>query len=97
MLLTSSLFLLGVGWNFGFVAASTVLQEGLTLGDRLRLQVLADSVTWISGGVAALASGFVMSAWSFSCLSVLGAGLALIPLLALARAHPAAARPDQAS
>ena len=85
-LLTASLFLLGVGWNFGFVAASAALQEGLILGDRLRLQGLADSVTWISGGVAALASGFVMSTLSFPGLALAAAGVALAPLLALGRA-----------
>ncbi len=84
-LLTASLFLLGVGWNFGFVAASAALQEGLSLGDRLRVQGPADSMTWISGGVAALASGFVMSALSFPGLSLIGAGIALAPLLALWR------------
>ena len=85
MLLTVSLFLLGVGWNFGFVAASAALQEGLALSDRLRLQGLADSATWICGGVAALASGFVMSAWSFRGLALLAAAVALGPLLALRR------------
>ena len=84
-LLTVSLFLLGVGWNFGFVAGSTALQESLALRDRLRLQGLADSVTWISGGIAALASGFILSAWSFPGLALLGAGIALVPLAALAR------------
>ncbi len=83
ILLTTSLFLLGVGWNFCFVAGSAALQEGLALGDRLRVQGLADSVTWISGGLAALASGFVMSALSFRGLALIGAGISLIPLLAL--------------
>ena len=83
--LTLSLFILGVGWNFGFVAGSVVLLEGLALHDRLRVQGLADSLTWISGGVAALASGFVLSAWSFQGLACLGAGLSLIPLIGLSR------------
>ncbi len=85
VLLAVSLFLLGVGWSFGFVAASASLQEGLALRGRLRVQGLADSATWISGGLAALASGFVMSAWSFRGLALLAAGAALAPLLALAR------------
>ncbi len=85
VLLTVSLLLLGVGWNFSFVAGSAALQEGLALADRLRLQGLADSVTWASGGFAAVASGFVMSAWSFGGLSLLAAGIALVPLYALGR------------
>ena len=82
-LLIASLFLLGVGWNFCFVAASAALQEGLPLGDRLRLQGPADSATWISGGAAALVSGLAMSALSFPGLSVAAAGIALAPLFAL--------------
>ncbi len=85
VLLTASLFLLGVGWNFCFISGSAALQEGLALRDRLRLQGLADSVTWISGGFAALVSGFVMSAWSFLGLALIGAGISLVPLMALGR------------
>jgi predicted MFS family arabinose efflux permease len=86
MRMSLSMFLLGVGWNFGFVAASAVLQQGLALRDALRLQGLADSATWASGGVAALASGFIVAAWSFQALACLGAGVALIPWIALWRA-----------
>ena len=84
-LLMVALFLLGVGWNFGFVAGSVALQEGLTLGERLRVQGLADAATWISGGAAALASGLVLAAGSFRGLSLIGAGFALVPLVLLLR------------
>ncbi len=83
--LTLSMFVLGVGWNFGFVAGSVLLLEGLAIQDRLRVQGFADSMTWISGGAAALVSGFVLSAWSFHGLAFLGAGLSLIPLIGLRR------------
>ena len=84
-LLMVALFLLGVGWNFGFVAGSVALQEGLTLGERLRVQGLADAATWISGGAAALASGLVLAAGSFRSLSLIGACFALVPLVLLLR------------
>ena len=83
--LTVSLFLLGVGWNFSFVAGSVTLQESLALRDRLRIQGLADSLTWLSGGAAALVSGFVMTAWAFGGLAFVGAGISLLPLMALVR------------
>ena len=81
--LTVSLLLLGVGWNFALVAASAALQEGLPLSDRLRLQGLADALTWTSGGLAALVSGVVMSMWLFQGLSLAAAGISLVPLAAL--------------
>ena len=81
--LTLGLFLLGVGWNFSFVAGSTVFQEGLELSERLRLQGLADALTWTSAGLSAMVSGFVVSATSFPALA-LGASIAsLLPLAAL--------------
>ena len=85
VLITTALFLLGVGWNFGFVAGSAVLQEGLRLNDRLRLQGIADSLTWASGGLAALTSGFVVAAGSFQVLALLAAALSLLPLVLLQR------------
>lgn len=85
--LFSALFLLGIGWNFGFVAASAVLQEGMPLADRLRLQGLADSLTWASGGLAALLSGFVLADGSFAGLSRLAAVLSLLPFAALRNAR----------
>ncbi|MBT8248775.1 MAG: MFS transporter, partial [Acidimicrobiia bacterium] len=81
--LLPGLFLLGLGWNFGYVSSSTVLQSGLELQDRLGLQGLADSSTWISGGLGALLSGVIVHTTSFATLSLAGAALALIPLAAL--------------
>jgi len=88
VVITLALFFLGVGWNFGFVAGSTLLQEGLALAHRLRLQGIADSLTWASGGLAALASGFVVAAGSFQVLALVGATLTLLPLLVLWRVGP---------
>jgi MFS family permease len=79
------LFLLGVGWNFGFVSGSTLLQEGLPIVDRLKIQGFADSVTWISGAIAAAMSGVIVAGSSYVALSVLGALLAVAPLVPILR------------
>jgi len=79
------LFLLGAGWNFGFVAGSSLLQEGLPIVNRLKIQGFADSVTWISGAVAAGLSGLIVAGSSYMTLSLIGAALSLIPLLMLVR------------
>ncbi len=82
-ILLPGLFLLGLGWNFGYVASSTVLQSRLTLPERVGLQGLADSATWISGGTGALISGVIVGVGGFPALSLTGAALATVPLGAL--------------
>jgi MFS family permease len=86
--LVVGLFLLGAGWNFGFVAASTELQIGLPIADRLKIQGTADSITWISGGLGAALSGLIVAGSSYSTLAVVGAVLALAPLVPLYRTRP---------
>jgi MFS family permease len=81
------LFLLGVGWNFGFVAGSSLLQEGLPMANRLKIQGFADSITWISGAVAAGISGLIVAHSSYAALSLIGAALSLIPLIPLYRSR----------
>ncbi len=76
-LLMGSLFLLGVGWNFGFVAASALVTDAATGSTRVRLQGVADAVTWISGAVAAVASGVILDWQSFSVLALAGAAAAV--------------------
>jgi MFS family permease len=81
------LFLLGVGWNFGFVAGSSLLQEGLPMVNRLKIQGFADSITWISGAVAAGISGLIVAGTSYMTLALIGAVLSLIPLIPLYRSR----------
>jgi MFS family permease len=87
-ILVVGLFLLGAGWNFGFVAASTELQIGLPVADRLKVQGTADAITWISGGLGAAVSGVIVSGSSYTTLAVVGAVLALAPVLPLYRTRP---------
>ncbi|GMQ93552.1 MAG: MFS transporter [Acidimicrobiia bacterium] len=90
VILVVSLFLLGVGWNFGFVAGSTELQIGLPLADRLKIQGVSDSITWISGGLGAALSGVIVGASSYVVLSIIGAVFALAPIPLIARTTPRA-------
>jgi MFS family permease len=84
-ILLVSMFLLGAAWNFGFVSGSTLLQTGLGVADRLKLQGVADSTAWVSSAVAAAGSGVVLAATSFQTLAIAGALLALTPLIPLLR------------
>lgn len=87
-----ALFLLGFGWNLGFVAGSTLLTRGVDVADRTRVQGLADSLIWSSAAVASLGSGIVLAFASFTALSLLGCALVILPLwLVVARRRAIAA------
>ena len=81
-----ALFLLGYGWNLGYVAGSALLTHGLSLAERTRLQGLTDALIWSSAAAASLGSGVVVAAASYAVLGLLGAALVVVPaLLVIAR------------
>ena len=85
-LLFIALFLLGYGWNLGYVAGSALLTQDLSLAERTRLQGLTDALIWSSAAAASLGSGLVVAAAGYATLGLLGAGLVVVPiLLVLAR------------
>lgn len=85
VLLVASLFLLGLGWNFGFVAGSAMLTEDTDPGSRVSLQGLADAVVWSSAALASLSSGALLETGSYSSLSLIGASLVAIPAVVFFR------------
>ena len=87
-----ALFLLGVGWNFGFVAGSALLTEGLDGAERTTLQGATDAMIWSSAAAAALGSGIVVAVASYTALGLLGAALILLPVAAMLRGRAALRR-----
>lgn len=86
VLLFVALFLLGYGWNLGYVAGSALLTRDLSLAERTRLQGLVDGLIWSSAAGASLGSGVVVAAASYATLGLLGAALVVVPAwLVLAR------------
>jgi MFS family permease len=79
MLLFLALFLLGYGWNLGYVAGSTMLTTGLPLAERTRIEGVTDSLIWSSAAAASLGSGFVVAAASYTILGLMGAALVIVP------------------
>ena len=75
-----ALFLLGFGWNLGYVAGSTMLTTGLPLAERTRIEGVTDSLIWSSAAAASLGSGLVVAAASYTVLGLLGAAMVLVPL-----------------
>jgi len=76
-----ALFLLGYGWNLGYVAGSTLLTHGLSLAERTRVQGLTDSLIWSSAAVASLGSGLVLTYAGYAILGLMGAALVVVPML----------------
>ena len=72
--------MLGYGWNLCFVAGSALLTHGLALGERTRIQGLADGLIWGAAAVASLASGVVVAAASYTALGFLGIALLVLPI-----------------
>jgi MFS family permease len=89
VLLFLALFLLGYGWNLGFVAGSTMLTHGVDIADRTRLQGAADSLIWSSSALASLGSGVVLAYASYAALGLLGAAFVVIPLWIIVSRRPA--------
>ncbi len=81
ILLFVALFLLGYGWNMGYVAGSALLTHGLSLAERTRVQGLTDGLIWSSAAAASLGSGVVVAAANFAALGLLGAALVIVPTL----------------
>ncbi len=84
-LLALALFLLGLGWNFSFVAGSALLTEGANPAVRVRRQGLGDAVVWTSAAIAGLASGFLLTASSYAVLSIVAASLTVVPVVMVLR------------
>jgi MFS family permease len=74
-----ALFLLGYGWNLGFVAGSALLTHGLAVAERTRLQGLTDALIWSSSAAASIGSGVVVAVAGFTALGILGAAIVVIP------------------
>jgi len=65
--------LLGVGWNFGFVGASTLVLECHRPKERTKVQSFNDFIVFGSMVIGSFASGGLLTAygWSAVCLVTL--------------------------
>ena len=91
-----ALVLLGLGWNFLFVGATTLLTESHTPAERAKVQGINDAVIFFTLVVSSLSSGALftyqgwqtMNTWAVPFLLLAGAGIAW---LAWSRRQPRAA------
>ncbi|MBM7069155.1 MFS transporter [Actibacterium sp. 188UL27-1] len=94
-----SLILLGIGWNFGFIGATTMLANSVTDDEKALVQGANDTVIALVSTLFAFAAGAIIAGFGWAVL----AGVALILLLAasaifvtetrkIAHVHDAASR-----
>jgi len=75
-----ALFLLGLGWNFCFIAASSLLSDALAPGERGRAQGANEMVVALAAGTGSLSSGTVFAQGGIISVAIMG----LVVSLALA-------------
>jgi MFS family permease len=78
LVLGLALFLLGFGWNLGFVAGSSLLSSGLEIAERTQVQGVADALIWVTAAIASFGSGLVVEEAGYTTLGLLGAGFVAV-------------------
>ncbi|MEJ2021609.1 MAG: MFS transporter, partial [Maritimibacter sp.] len=82
-----ALILLGVGWNFGFIGATTMLAGAHESYERGRIQGMNDMIVFGGVTIASLASGGLMNGTGGTAQDGwMAVNLAMVPFLALAGA-----------
>ena len=76
-----SLFALGLGWNLCFVGGSALLSDRLRPVERARTQGLSDFVMGSASALGGVGGALVYSAAGYAVIGMLGAALALLPLI----------------
>jgi MFS family permease len=78
--LAGALFLLGLGWNFCYVAGSSLLADHLSQAERARVQGFNDLLVGLSSALASLGSGLVYAAVGYAVMGIVAALTALVAL-----------------
>ena len=75
-----SLFLLGLGWNFCFVAGSALLSDSLQATEHGRVQGLTDSMINVVSGIGSIGGGLIFAAYGYLVISWMSIAISLVPL-----------------
>jgi len=88
------LFLLGLGWNIGLIAGTSLLTSSVPEHARVEAQGTGDLTLSLCGAIAALGSGFVKQSFEYHILAdlatVLAGGMLLYALYVRAASSAAA-------
>jgi MFS family permease len=82
-LLSAALFLLGLGWNFCFVAGSTLLSAALRAAERGRVQGASETLVSLASGLGSLSVGALFTYGGIVGISAGGLLFALVLVAAM--------------
>jgi MFS family permease len=80
MALMIALFLLGLGWNFAYVAGSALLADQLSPGERAKTQGFNDLLLNLASAASQVVSGVVYAAGGYGVMALAAAAAAMAPL-----------------
>jgi MFS family permease len=78
--LAIALFLLGLGWNFAYVAGSTLLADQLSPEERAKTQGFNDLLLGFGAAAGSFGSGVLFAASGYGALGLVAASATLVPL-----------------
>ncbi len=81
--LAVALFLLGLGWNFCFIAGSSLLADALAAKERARAQGASEVLVSLATGVGSLGTGAVFNQGGMTAVAAVGIALSLLLVAAL--------------
>lgn len=82
-----SLILLGIGWNFGFIGGTYMLQAAVPPEERPLVQGLNDTLIAAAASIAALLSGIFYIGLGWTGLAALAAPILIVGILILLRSR----------
>ncbi len=77
IVLVVALFLLGLGWNFGYVSGASLLADALRGRELARVQGVNDALVFFAAGVGSLSAGPLFASGGYQAVSSLGLVLVL--------------------
>jgi MFS family permease len=81
--LVVALFLLGLGWNFAYVAGSALLADQLSPKERAKTQGFNDLLLNLASAGSQVGSGVIYAVGGFGLMSTASAIMAIAPLAAI--------------
>ncbi len=76
-----ALFLLGLGWNFAYVAGSALLADQLSPGERAKTQGFNDLLLNLTSAASQVVSGVVYAVGGYGVMALAAAAASLAPLI----------------